>query len=318
MTTTATSQRSRREYMARINRVIDFIEEHIAQPLDLQTIAGVANFSPFHFHRIFSFVMGETPNDFIQRLRLEKAAFILLRDKDVTVTEIAYACGFSSISLFSRTFSRYFGVSPSRFARTEKGVYLKDGEYFSKNGQPLSKNVQKCLDLNAEFCSVERLNLVIMDAKIEIMQLPDMKAVYCRHMGAFHEIHRAYEKVIKWAVPRGLYDPAVTKTATVVHDDPTITGQDKVRQSACVIVNEDVKVEGEIGKMTIAGGKYVVGHFEIGMDGFQNAWNTMCHWFTESGYQQGDGYTFELYHNFYQLHPEKKHIVDICIPVKPL
>lgn len=54
------------------------------------------------------------------------------------------------------------------------------------------------------------------------------------------------------------------------------------------------------------------------MDEFQKAWNTMCHWFTESGYQQGDGCTYELYHNDYTTHPEKKHIVDICIPVKPL
>ena len=63
---------------------------------------------------------------------------------------------------------------------------------------------------------------------------------------------------------------------------------------------------------------HIVGHFEQGMDEFQKAWNTMCHWFTESGYQQGDGCTYELYHNDYTTHPEKKHIVDICIPVKPL
>ena len=115
-----------------------------------------------------------------------------------------------------------------------------------------------------------------------------------------------------------MYTPNVTKTATVTHDDPSITDEDKIRQSACIIVDKEVKVEGEIGKMTIPGGQYAVGHFELGMDEFQKAWNTMCHWFTESGYQQGDGCAYELYHNDYTTHPQKKHIVDICIPVKPL
>lgn len=89
-----------------------------------------------------------------------------------------------------------------------------------------------------------------MEAQIEIKEMPEMKAVYCRHIGPFHLISQAYEKLAQWAVPRGLYTPNVTKTATVTHDDPSVTDLDKVRQSACIIVNEDVKVEGEIGKLT--------------------------------------------------------------------
>jgi len=316
--TTKTKQRSKQEYTARINRVLDYIDDNIHQPLDLSTIAEVANFSPYHFHRIFSFLLGETPIDFVQRVRIEKAAFMILRDQDTTITEIAYACGFSSVSLFSRTFRKYFDMTPTQFAKMEKAVFAQDGMLFSKNGQPLGKNMKSRLSLDSEFRSVELIKLIIMNTKIEIKEMLEMKVIYCRHMGAFDQIGKAYEKVVKWAIPRGLYDPAISKTATVVHDDPTITEQDKVRQSACILVDEDVKIEGEIGKMVIPGGKYVVGHFEIGMDGFREAWNTMCMWFTESGYQQGDGSTFELYHNNYELHPEKKHVVDICIPIKPL
>ena len=88
-----------------------------------------------------------------------------------------------------------------------------------------------------------------METKIEVKEMPDMKAVYCRHMGAFKEIVKAYEKLIKWAEPRGLYIPNVTKSATVTHDDPSVTELSKVRQSACIIVEGDVKGEGEIGNM---------------------------------------------------------------------
>jgi AraC family transcriptional regulator len=173
-------------------------------------------------------------------------------------------------------------------------------------------------DFDSDLCGVELKNIYFMESNVEIKVMPDMKAIYCRHIGPFHLIGQAYEKLSQWAGPRGLYVPNVTKTATVTHDDPSVTDLDKIRQSACIIVDKDVKVEGEIGKMIIPGGKYVVGHFELGMHEFQKAWNTMCHWFTESGYQQGDGCTYELYHNDYTTHPEKKHIVDICIPVKPL
>jgi AraC family transcriptional regulator len=109
-----------------------------------------------------------------------------------------------------------------------------------------------------------------------------------------------------------------TKTITVYHDDPAITQVDKIRQDASIIVDDEVMVEGEIGKSSLPAGKYAVGHFELKETEFEKAWNTMCAWFTESGYQPGDGCTYELYHNHYSDQAEHRYIVDICIPVKPL
>lgn len=65
-------EKSKIEYRSRINRVMDYIDIHLDQPLELKSIAEIANFSPFHFHRIFTFLIGETPIDYIQRLRIEK------------------------------------------------------------------------------------------------------------------------------------------------------------------------------------------------------------------------------------------------------
>lgn len=311
-------ERSRIEYRSRINRVMDYIDQHLDLPLELKTIADVANFSPFHFHRIFTFLIGETPIDYIQRLRVEKAAWKLRESEPKPITEIAYECGFGSISLFSRTFKKYFGMTPSQFIKTEKPIYSQSGKLFSKNGQMLRKNLKQDAPKEADLCIVESNQFYFMKANIEVKEMPEMKAVYVRHIGAFNQIGQAYEKLSKWAYPRGLYIPNVSKSVTVTHDDPSVTELDKVRQSACIIVEEDVKVDGEIGKLTIPGGKYAVGHFELGFADFEMAWNSMCNWFVESGYQQGDGWTYELYHNDYTTHPEQKHIVDICIPVKPL
>ncbi|MBN2254290.1 MAG: helix-turn-helix transcriptional regulator, partial [Deltaproteobacteria bacterium] len=79
----------REEYVARINRVIDFIENHIGDDLTLEGLSSVACFSKYHFHRIFASMVGETLGDYILRLRLEKAAARLLANPKATVTEIA-------------------------------------------------------------------------------------------------------------------------------------------------------------------------------------------------------------------------------------
>jgi AraC family transcriptional regulator len=78
-------------------------------------------------------------------------------------------------------------------------------------------------------------------------------------------------------------------------------------------------VEGDIGKMEIPGGKYAFAHFTLGPDEYEEAWKSVFGvWLPGSGYQPADGPCFELYHNNCDEHPEKKSILDICIPVKPV
>lgn len=308
---------SKQEYIARINRVMDYISRNLDKSIDLSVMADIASFSPYHFHRIFTYIVGETPNNFVLRIKLEKAGQLLQDSPKVTISEIAFQCGFGNNSSFSRAFRSYFGMSAKEFREQDKAIYIKDGIRYSKNCKPISKIGKNPQQINAQLCNVEFNKLIIMDTKIEIKQMPELNLIYCRHMGAFNKIGQAYEKLFKWAIPRGLVTPE-TKTVTVYHDDPSITSIDKVRQDASIIVKGDVKVEGEIGKSTVQAGKYAVGRFEIKETEFEEAWNTMCSWFTESGYQPEDGSTYELYHNDYKEHPEHRFIVDICIPVKPL
>ena len=315
--------KSRQEYIARINRVMDYIEKHLNEEITLDKIAQVACFSPFHFHRVFSTLTNETINAFIQRKRIEKAAQQLINEDNVSISEIAYNCGFGSVSHFSRTFRKYFGMTAKEFRETEKAIYAKDGKYFSKSGQPARKINQLSPGYNSLLCGDNFIqfihsNLVIMDTTIEIKEMPDMNVVYCRHTGQFNQINKAFEKLMKWAGPRGLLNFPDTKTITVYHDDPTITAIEQVRQSACITVDKEVKVDGEIGKMKLDSGKYAVGHFEIDEKGFEKAWNTMCLWFSESGYQPGDGYPYELYYNSPEEDSKRRFILDICIPVKTL
>lgn len=100
-------EKSKIEYRSRINRVMDYIDTHLNEPLELKDIAEIANFSPYHFHRIFTFLIGETPIDYIQRLRVEKAAWKLREEPVASISEIADNYGFCTVSLFCRVFKKF-------------------------------------------------------------------------------------------------------------------------------------------------------------------------------------------------------------------
>jgi AraC family transcriptional regulator len=111
------TESTRAEYAARMNRVVDHIQGHLADPLDLERLASVACFSPFHFHRLFTAWMRETLQAFVHRLRLERAAQLLVFDRLKSISEVALECGFSSSSGFARSFKRAFGVSASEWRK---------------------------------------------------------------------------------------------------------------------------------------------------------------------------------------------------------
>lgn len=302
--------RYQEEYIFRINRVIDHIEHNLDKELSLVELSEIANFSPFHFHRIFSAFMKETLNDFIKRKRVEKAASLLINEPARSIADIATYCGFNSVSVFCRAFRERY--------KTTAGSFRSEMENFSKNGQ-LDSKVRKSESPDSDYVYTVNLSKRILNMKqnFEIKEMPEMDVIYCRHTGRFDQIGNAYNKLFRWAGPRGLLS-GDTRCLTWYHDDPKVTEIENVRQSACLIIKNDVKPEGEIGRMKIPSGKYVVGHFEIFPEQFQESWDSVCLWMAEKGYQPSDGNPYELYLNNQDEHPEKKFIVDICIPVKLL
>ena len=100
-----------------MNRVLDHIDRHLDTPLDLAQLADVANFSRFHFHRVFAAWMGETLGDYARRRRLEYGAFLLCCRPADAVLDIALATGFGSGEAFARAFKQHFGAGPGAYRR---------------------------------------------------------------------------------------------------------------------------------------------------------------------------------------------------------
>jgi AraC family transcriptional regulator len=319
----------REDYTARINRVIDHINRNMAGELSLGELAEVARFSPFHFHRIFSAMVGETLNGFIQRIRMEKAAAKLVLNPKESITEIALECGFSGSSAFARAFRESFGMSASEWRSLGYPQDSKGRKEDSKEGQAVG-NVRQDFDVRTYYNQATAIQTWRVEMKskeiqtnVEVKELPEMYVAYVRHIGPYKGdaelFGRLFGKLMAWAGPRGLLRFPETQVLAVYHDDPEITDEGKLRTDACITVPEDTVAEGEIGKTSIAAGKYAMAHFEITADQYEDAWKAVYGgWLPESGYQPDDGPCYEVYRNDPKQHPEGKHIVDICVPVKPL
>jgi AraC family transcriptional regulator len=331
------------EYIARINTVMDYIHANLNQPLSLKELAKVANFSPYHFHRIFHGITGETLNNFIQRLRIERAASMLIGNPRRSITEIAFDYGFSSSASFARLFKEMYGMSASQWRAGGYNKFSKINQIESKIRKTNSNKGKDNISSSGYFLTSTHdkegaIHYQVIDNKkitgrigMTLNSLPDIKVktisaftvAYARHIGPYKGNYKVFEdlwkKLIVWAGPRDLMQQQDLKCLCVYHDDPEITDEKSLRLSVCISVPEGTKVDGEIGKMEIPGGKYAVGRYEIDANQYQDAWDYLCgKWMAQSGYQPEDGLCYELMLNDPSQHPQHKHIIEIHVPVKPL
>ncbi len=309
------------EYKARINRVVDFIERNLGRDLSLEDLAGIANFSKFHFHRIFCSMVGETLFRFVMRLRVEKAASFLAANPKMPLTEIASECGFADSAHFSRSFKSYFGMTPKAYRERSAGesnpvqTERKFNQTFGNGG----KSFSSALPYNRNDTKTDS-GRNHMEGKVEVRDYPETNVAYVRYIGPYKGnaklFEKLFEKLYAWAGPRGLVGPEA-KNIIVYHDNPDITPEDKLRVSVCLTVPKDAKSEGEVGRMSIPKGKYAFARFELGTKDYAAAWNWVYGtWLPSSGWQCDDRPCFELYHE--TIEGTDRMIVDIVVPVKPL
>ena len=157
-------------------------------------------------------------------------------------------------------------------------------------------------------------NFMETNAKIEVKELPEMHLASVLSVG-IQNIDNAYNKLISWGISKNLFPRENVKMISVYHDSFKVTAPDKVRIHACMLLDEPIKTDGEIFPEILPKGRYIVGSYFITLDEFEKAWNALFLWMNENGYQFRRTFPFEIYHNNFKKHPEKKCIVDFCIPI---
>jgi len=297
----------RQEYIGRVNRVLDYIRENLTGDLQLEKLAAIARFSPYHFHRVFKSVAGETLNEYIRRFRVQRAAGRLIHNPTLTITEIGAACGYSSPSAFAREFRCHFGVSASQFRAGGSDSLLRFREKLEERGAVFTNP--------ADLSSI-RTEMVF---GVDVRELPDLFVAYVRHVGSYREIGMAFGRLMRWAGPRRFFRNPDTRVLAIYHDNPDVTPIERLRADACITVPEGTRVKRDIGTMTVPGGSFAVAHVEIDETQYGETWDRLIgDWMPQSGYQPDERMCYELYLNDPSKHPENKHIVEICEPIRPL
>ncbi len=304
MTSGISPSPSTAEYTFRLNRVLLYIEQHLAEDLSLAVLARESCFSAFHFHRIFQALTGETPLTFVKRVRLDRAASLLQTSPGQPVTQIALACGFPSPAAFSRSFRERFGVSPRDF-RTN-----------SKNGKPESKDRKVPLGAAAYLAPVTN-NQQEQDMHVTITPMPARHVAYVANLEGYDKEHigRAWERLCGWAGPLGLLETG--EMLGISFDDPGITPKNKCRYYAGVTIPPGIEPPKDIGVMDLPAGRHAVAAFDGTTAEIQNAYRGLYGtWLPQSGFEPADSPCFEIYHSTPDDDPEGHFVMDICMPVR--
>lgn len=330
-------------YEQRVYAAMDYIEANIAGDLKLEAVASSADFSPFHFHRVFTAFTGQTIAQFASRIRIERAAALLLRHPSRTISQIGADCGFATPSAFSRSFKAHYSTTPKGWR--DRGGVWSEGEGMASPDEQLKGKRQRVAVVETDPGRV--WNLIhpnLRAASIAIEHLDEVDVVYVRSTGPYagsEELFaRLFGQVRAWAHAVRL-DPDATSHFALYHDAPDITDEELLRVSACMQIPRSVSPEAPMGRLSLAGGTYAVARFELGVADYGEAWQgVLGDWLPASGFEPGDGVFFERFppngagarHAISDAeHGEvlqielaqddrqtKRHTVEICIPVRRL
>jgi AraC family transcriptional regulator len=281
-------------HQASLHKAINYIENNLDKKMLLKDIATEAHISEFHFHRIFKALVGETVKDFVIRLKLERAA-IQLKHSDVDIGQIAFQNGYENHESFSRAFKKYFQVSPKEYKSSVKEeAYLKLAE-FQKNPYRFSQ-------------------LALDPPSIKI--LPDLHMAYIRHTGSYEKVEKAFQRLMLWAASHLVLKLKPT-TLGIVHDNPELTEEDKIRFDACVLLTKPITPKNEIGFKTILGGKYAVFRYRGAYENFYEVYDyiyNIC--LFENKWELADCPALEWYVKSPPFYKPHQYETDFYLPIQ--
>jgi len=208
------------EYLQSIYKVIYYIEQNYNDDLTLEELSRVAGFSKYHFHRIFSSIVGENLSDYIRKVRLSSTTMKF--KTNLNITQIAQTSGYETNASFSKAFKNHFGITPKEF----------------------SKNAKK-----------EKGNKML---EPKIVEIDPIEVLYVRKTGDYiNSADEAWKIMVAFVIENELFEKAVARYG-ISHDNPNVIEEHNLRYDACLELNESVNPKGEVSSKQIAGGKYAL------------------------------------------------------------
>ncbi|XEC96670.1 GyrI-like domain-containing protein [Paenibacillus tarimensis] len=304
-----------KEHTSIVNRVIDLIDERLETNLTLESIASEVAVSPYHLHRMFTKVTGESLQQHIIRNRIQRAAHHLLYARPLTISEIAYRCGFSSLSIFSRAFKHVMGEGPERFREQHALIKSKICKIENKDWE---RYFIKYPYNGSQGDGIEGT----YHLRVSVREFPTKEICYIRHFGYRHyakldfDIDRSLTSLSLMATRMELWTSGTYLLGIPRYSLMNVPSL-QIGYDACLTSPRKIQVFGEIGSRTLQGGKYAVLHLEEPNEAVEPFVQMLLNsWLPESGYSYALRPTMIICYNSPSLHPERKWIVDVCLPIE--
>lgn len=274
-------------YKNRVKKALTYIENHLDENIPLETLAEVANFSPYHFHRIFTGMVGETVKNYIRRLKMQRAARQIISTNQ-QILDIALNAGYESAESFTRAFQEKFNTTPSKFRHEQREIRLSTIKTYKigamKNMQVTIKNVEK------------------------------IRVASVRHVGPYAECGTAFQKLFAC---KTLVCGPNTKILGICYDDPEITEPAKIRFDACMTVANNFQPTDGIEVKEVGGSKYAITRHIGPYSELYKTYRTLCGvWIPQNGYEHRSEPPMEIYINNPETTKPEDLITEIYIPIK--
>jgi AraC family transcriptional regulator len=294
----ATAKTALERYHARMQRVLDYIDQHLDEDLTLQTLSGVAAFSQHHFHRQFKAVFGITLHRYVQLLRMRHASYRLAFRPDHTVTDIAMDVGYEAPEAFARAFKQRFGQAPTEFRK------LPDWDRWLAASNLLT-----------EVRASHMQNTFTAD-QVKIIETKPTAVALMEHRGNPSNLGRTIQRFISWRTAMGL-NPKVSATYTIFHD-PEPQRPEHFHVDLCAATDRVIAAGGQDVKPgTIPGGRCAMLTIVGFGDDLKDAASYLYReWLPQSGEETRD---FPLYCqrvSFYPDVPQNEAVTTIFLPLK--
>jgi AraC family transcriptional regulator len=280
-------QKTQASYQARLDRVVDHIYAHLDEDIGPAGLAEIACLSPYHWHRIYVAMRGETISATIRRLRLLRAAD-RLANSDLSIGTIAERAGYSGADSFARAFREAYGKSPADYRATGSHAAFKAAtETEDHEGFPVA-----------------------------IETLPVTRCASVAHKGAYLQIDQAMGRLFTALAAQQIIAPDQTMRA-VFYDDPDLTPVDALRSRACSPVAQGVPLTPPLEETVLRGGLYARLRYRGPYADMKGAYRWLLGvWLPQSGYEPDDDPIFEAYLNNPQHAAPGDLLTDIHLPLK--
>jgi len=289
-------QDHRQAYLQRMRRVLDHIDRHLDETLEVGRLAAVAAFSPFHFQRQFSTLFGLNVGAYVRLLRLKRAGARLTYRHDETVTAIALEAGYEGNEAFARALRKWLAQSPGELRRKP------DWESWQAAIQPLIQLRRNHMSQSFAL------------ADVRIVDFPATPVVVQPHRGSPARIGETVRKLIAWRRAEGL-SPARAATFNIFHDDPDEVLPEAFRMDIAVATSRQPG-EGMVAGEIPAGRCAVLRQTGSGED-LRAAFAFLYgEWWPQSGEEARDAPPFAQRISFFPDVPDHEAVTDLFLPLK--